>query len=139
MNFKFEKSNNSLSGFLAITSVVVSIVLERKVIDDRVTLDVSGCGTIFHDDRRPVEVDAVIDYEKRVVVVDDIVVDTDTIQVLLQQVFEEEVLFLESCLLLLDGKLIEVNLVVALVEVVKLLELVVGFLLDTEDLLDLQV
>ena len=138
MNFKFEKSN-SLTGFLAITSVVISVVLERKVVDDCVTLDVSGCGTIFHDDRRPVEVDAVIDDEKRVVVVDDIVVDTDTIQVLLQQVLEEEVLLLESSLLLLDSKLIEVNLVVALVEVVKLLEFVVGFLLNTEDLLDLQV
>ena len=124
MNFKFEKSN-SQSRFLAITSVVISVVLERKVVDDRVTLDVSGCSTIFHDDRRPVEVDAVIDDEKRVVVVDDIVVDTDTIQVLLQQVLEEEVLLLKSSLLLLDSKLIEVNLVVALVEVVKLLEFVV--------------
>ena len=138
MNFKFEKSN-SQSRFLAITSVVISIVLERKVVDDRVTLDVSGCGTIFHDDRRPVEVDAVIDDEKRVVVVDDIVVDTDTIQVLLQQVLEEEVLLLESCLLLLDGKLIEVNLVVALVEVVKLLEFVVRFLFNTEDFFNFQV
>ena len=138
MNFKFEKSN-SQSRFLAITSVVISIVLERKVVDDRVTLNVSGCSTIFHDDRRPVEVDAVIDDEKRVVVVDDIVVDTDTIQVLLQQVLEEEVLFLESSLLLLDGKLIEVNLVVALVEVVKLLEFVVRFLFNTEDFFNFQV
>ena len=138
MNFKFEKSNSLLSS-LDITSVVVSVVLARKVVDGRVTLDVSGCGSIFHDDRRPVEVDAVIDDEKRVVVVDDIVVDTDTIQVLLQQVLEEEVLLLESSLLLLDSKLIEVNLVVALVEVVKLLEFVVRFLFNTEDFFNFQV
>ena len=113
------------------SSVIRVVALAGKVVDSRVTLDVSGRGAFFHNDGGPVEVDAVVDDEKRVVVVDDIVVDTDTIQVLLQQVLEEEVLLFESSLLLLDSELIEVDLVVAFVEVVELLEFVVGLFFDS--------
>ena len=59
-------------------------------------------------------------------VVDNIVVDTDSIQVLLEQVLEEEILFLQSCLLLLDGKFVKMDLVEALVEVIEHLELIVS-------------
>ena len=44
---------------------------------------------VVTDNRGPVEVDLVVDDEQRVVVVDDIVVNADTIQVLLKQVLEE--------------------------------------------------
>ena len=112
------------------------VLLEGQVVDNGIALDVGGVGALLHDDGRPVKVDAVVDDEQRVIVVDDVVVHTDTIQVLLQQVLEEEVLLLKGGLLLLDGQLVKMDLVVALVEVVKLLELVVGVWIDTMDLLD---
>ena len=126
-----------LSRSISANSVVVSIVLSGKVVDNSVALDVGGVSTVLHDDRWPVQVDTVVDNKKRVVVVDHIVVDRDTVQVLLQQVLEEQVLLLKSSLLLLDCQLVEVNLVETLVEVVKLLELVIAVRVNTLNLLDL--
>jgi len=106
--------------------VVLLVALHGKIVDNGVALDVGRGRAILHDDRRTVQVNAVVDDQERVIVVDDIIVHADTIQVLLQQVFEEEVLLLQSRLLLLNGELVEMHLVVALVEAVQLLELVVG-------------
>ena len=116
--------------------MVIVVALHGEVVNNSVTLDVGGGRAILHDDWRPVQVDAVVDNEEGIVVVDDIIVHADTIQVLLQQVLEEQVLLLKSSLLLLDGQLVQVHLVVALVEVVKLLELIVGVRIDTNDLFD---
>ena len=65
-------------------SVVLIVPLKSQVVHNGIALDVSGRRAIFHDHWGPVEIHAVIDHEQRVVVVDDIIVDTDTIQVLLQ-------------------------------------------------------
>ena len=119
--------------------MIVIVSLQSHVVDNGIALDVGGVCAIFHNHRRPVEVDAVVDHQQRIVVVDDVVVHTDTIQVLLQQVFEEEILLLKSSLLLLDGEFVKVHLVVTLVEVVKLLEFVVGVRVDSDDLVDLLV
>ena len=56
---------------------------------------------------------------------------------MLEQVLEEQVLLLESGLLLLDCQFIKVDLVITLVKVVKLLEFVVGVWVYAENLLDL--
>ena len=117
-------------------SMIIVVALHGEVVNNSVTLDVGGGRAILHDDWRPVQVDAVVDNEEGIVVVDDIIVHADTIQVLLQQVLEEQVLLLKSSLLLLDGQLVQVHLVVALVEVVKLLELIVGVWIYTNYLLD---
>ena len=116
--------------------MIVVVMLPGKVVDNRVALDVGGGGAILHNDRWAVQVDTVVDNKQRVVVVDDIVVDADAIEVLLEQVLEEEVLLLKGCLLLLDRKLVKVDLVVALVEVVELLVLIVGVRVNTDNLID---
>ena len=116
--------------------MVLIVPLKSQVVHNSITLDVRGRRAVLHDHWGPVKVDAVIDYEQRVVVVNDIVVDRDTIQVLLQQVLKEEVLLLECRLLFLDGKLIKMDLVIALIEVIKLLEFVVGVLIDAHNLLN---
>ena len=116
--------------------MILVVALHGEVVDNGVSLDVGRGGAIFHHDRRPVQVDTVVDDEQRVVVVDDVVVDTDAIQVLLEQVLEEEVFLLKRGLLLLNRQLVQVNLVVALVEVVQLLELVVGVRIDADNLFD---
>ena len=116
--------------------MIVVVMLPGKVIYNGVALDVCGGCTILHYDRRAVQVDTVVDHKQRVVVVDDVVIDADAIEVLLEQVFEEEVLLLEGCLLLLDRKLVKIDLVVALVEVVELLVLIVGVRIDTDNLID---
>jgi len=118
-------------------SVVVCVHLASEVVDNSIAFDVDAGCALLHHDRWSVEVDTVVHNEERVAVVDDVVVDADTIQVLLEQVLEEQVLFLKRSLLLLDGKLVEVDLVEALVEVVKLLELIVGMGLNALNLLDL--
>jgi len=116
--------------------VIILVPLQCEVVDDGVSLDVGGVGAVLHDHRGPVEVDAVVDDQERVAVVDDVVVDGDTIQVLLQQVLEEEILLLEGGLLLLNRKLVQVDLVVTLVEVVERPELVVGVGVNAQDFLD---
>ena len=114
--------------------MVLVVALHGEVVNDGVALDVGGGGAILHNDRRSVQVDTVVDHEQRVVVVNDIVVDTDTIQVLLQQVLKEEVLFLKCRLLFLDSELVKVDLVIALIEVIQLLEFVVGVRIDAHNL-----
>ena len=116
--------------------MIILVPLQCEVVDDGVSLDVGGVGAVLHDHRGPVEVDAVVDDQERVAVVDDVVVDGDTIQVLLQQVLEEEILLLEGGLLLLNRKLVQVDLVVTLVEVVERPELVVGVGVNAQDFLD---
>ena len=59
--------------------MVLIVALPVKVVDNGVSFDVGRGSAVFHDDWRPIEVDTVIDDEQRVVVVDDIVVDTDTV------------------------------------------------------------
>jgi len=60
-----------------------SVELASEVVHNGVAFDVDSGGAVLHNDRRAVEVDAVVDDEQRVVVVDDIVVDGDAVQVLL--------------------------------------------------------
>ena len=116
--------------------MVLVVALHGQVVDNSVTLDVSGVRTILHDDRWSVQVDTVVNNQQRVRVVNDIVVNRNTVQILLQQVLEEEILLLQRSLLLLNGKLIEMHLVVALVEVVKLLKLVVRVRINSNNLID---
>lgn len=63
-------------------------------------------GALFGDDWGSVKVDLVVDDKKRVVGVDNVIVNTDTIQVLLKQVLEEQVFLLKSGLLLVDCQLV---------------------------------
>ena len=114
--------------------MILVVALHGEVVDNGVSLDIGRGSAIFHHDRRPVQVDAVVDDQQRIVVVDDIVVDTDAIQVLLEQVLEEEVFLLKGRLLLLNRQLVQVHLVVALVEVIQLLELVVCVRVDADNL-----
>ena len=116
--------------------MIIVVMLPGKVVDNGVALDVGGGGAILHNDRRSVQVDTVVDHEQRVVVIDDVVVDADAIKVLLEQVFEEEVLLLQGGLLLLDCKLVKVDLVVAFVEVIELLVLIIRVRVNTNDLID---
>ena len=96
-------------------------------------------GALFGDDRGSVKVDLVVDDQQGVVGVDHIVVDTHTIQVLLEQVLKEQVLLLKSGLLLVDGQLVQVDLVKAFVEVVQHLKFVVRVRVKTSDFLDAHV
>ena len=120
------------------SSVIVVVVLASEVVDNGVALDIDRGGTILHHHRWAVKVDAVVDHEQRVIVVDDVVVDAYAVKVLLEQILEEEIFLLECSLLLLDGQLVQVSLVEALVEVVELLEFIVrlgGNALDSVDFL----
>ena len=72
------------SGPFSQSSVIVVVALAGEVVDNGVALDVDRGGTILHHHRWAVEVDAVVDHEQRVIVVDDIVVDTDAVKVLLE-------------------------------------------------------
>ena len=116
--------------------MIIVVMLPGKVVDNSVALDVGGGGAILHNDRRSVQVDTVVDHEQRVVVIDDVVVDADAIKVLLEQVFEEEVLLLQGSLLLLDCKLVKVDLIVTFVEVIELLVLIIRVRVNTNDLID---
>jgi len=64
--------------------VVIVITLQGKVVYNGISFDVSGCSAFFHDNRRSVEVDAVVNNKQRVVIVDNVVVDTNTVQILLE-------------------------------------------------------
>jgi len=76
-------------------------------------------------DRRSVEVDFGVDNKERIVSVDDIIINTDTIKVLFEERFEKHVLFLQGCFLLFNGKLVKENLIKALIKVVHQLKLIV--------------
>ena len=95
--------------------------------------------TIHSFDRWSVEVNLRVNDEQWVARIEDVIVNTDTVEILLQERLEEHVFFLKSSLLLLNSKLIEEDLVVSLVEVIKKLELVVLGLLHTFNLLDVDV
>ena len=86
---KLKVARSSSFGIRHKGSVVVSIPLQCIAVNDDVTLDDCGMHGVVTDNRGPVEVDLVVNDEQRVVVVDDIVVNADTIQVLLKQVLEE--------------------------------------------------
>jgi hypothetical protein len=93
-------------------------------------------GATVPDDRWPVELQLVVDNQQRVGVVDNVIIDTHTVQVLLEQILEESVFLLKSGLLLFDGQLVKQDLVVTLVELVQVLELLVSFLVEALDLVD---
>lgn len=70
-------------------SIVVGVSLQHGVVDDGVAFNNGGMGTFFADNWGSVKVDLVVNDQKRVVSVNDIVVDTNTIEVLLEQILEE--------------------------------------------------
>ena len=115
--------------------MVVGLSLHLCVVNDKITFD-KGLLLGLFDDRRPVEIDLVVNYEEGVVRIEHIVVNRHAIQVLLEQVLEEQILLLERSFLLLNSQLIQVDLVVPLVEVVQLLELIVGILINPDNLFD---
>jgi len=53
--------------------------------------------------RWSVKIDLGVDNEERIVGIDDIIIDTNTIKILLQERLEEHVFFLECGLLLFNG------------------------------------
>ena len=128
---------SSLGGSKSFSSVVVRISLQGVAVDHSIAFNDSGMLTFITHNRRSVEVDLVVDDEQRIVVVDNIVVHAHTVQVLLEQILEEEVLFLEGSLLLLDSKLVEMDLVETLVEIVEHLEFVLRIGIKSMDLLNL--
>ena len=103
-------------------SVVVSISLHGTVIDYDISLD-ECLGDLLVGvealDWGPVKVDLIVDDQKRVVCVHHIVVDTHTVQVLLEQRLKEHVLLLQRSLLFLDGKFVEEHLIEAFVELIE--------------------
>ena len=121
-------------------SVVVGLSLHCNVVDGGITLNEGLVRLSIHSfNRWSVKIDLGVDDEERVVGVDDIVVHTDTIKVLLQEGLEEHVLFLKSCLLLLNCQLVKEYLVVSFVEVVQQLEFIVSVLLHTFNLFNVDV
>ena len=114
--------------------MVVALSLHLGVVNDKIAFD-EGLLLGLFDDRGSVEVDLVVDDEERVVRIENIVVNRHAIQVLLEQVLEEEILLLEGSFLLLNSQLVQVNLVVAFVEVVQLLELIVRIFVNSHNLL----
>jgi hypothetical protein len=56
--------------------------------------------------RWSVQVDSVVYHKQRVIVVHDIIIDTDSIEVLFEETLEEHILLLQSRLLLVNGQLI---------------------------------
>ena len=91
-------------------------------------------GLVVHSfDRRSIEIDLRVDYKQRVIGVEHIIVDADSVEILLEETLEEHILFLKSSLLLLNRQFVQEHLVVSLIEVVEELELVVFLLLDSFD------
>jgi hypothetical protein len=119
--------------------MVVCVPLQVVVGNFLVALNEGVVLSFFRYNRRSVEIDLVVDDEKRVVSINDVVVNRNTIQVLFKKVFEEHILLIESGLLLLDCQLVEVNLIVAFVEVVEHFEFIEGVLVKTSDLLDFHI
>ena len=95
--------------------------------------------TILSDNWWSVERDFVVHDEQRIVGVDNIVVDTNTVQVLLKQVLEELVFFLKCGLLLFNRKLVKKHLVKALVEVIESLKLIVCIFINALDLFNFDI
>jgi hypothetical protein len=113
---------NKVLILLVYLSIVVSVTLHCAVVDHIIGID--NClvrRTISWKSlhRGAIKVDLVVYNEKRVVGIHDIVVDTDTIQVLLQKTLEEHVFLLQCSLLLINSKPIEENLVETFVELIE--------------------
>lgn len=117
-------------------SIVVSVTLHSTIVDDVVGVDdgLVWC-TIPGEslDGRAIKVDLVVNDKKRIVGIHHVVVDTDTIQILLKQTLEEHILLLQCGLLLVDGKSIEENLIKAFIELVEQLKLIILLFLETFD------
>ena len=109
-------------------SLIICISLHGNIVHSNISFDeCSMRHTTFHSfNRRSVQIDLGVDDEQRVVCIDDIVVDTDTIQILFQKTLEEHVFLLKGCFLLFDGHLVQEDLVVSLVETIQQLEFIVG-------------
>ena len=121
-------------------SHVVGIALQSLIGDFEVAFNLGDVATFVCDNWGSVQVDLVVDDQERVVRIHNVIVNGDTVQVLLKQVLEEKVLFLQSRLLLLDGQLVKVDFVEPLVEVVEHLELLEsGGLVQTRNLLNVDV
>lgn len=121
-------------------SHVVGIALKSLIGDFEVAFNLGDVATFICDNWGSVQVDLVVDDQERVVRIHNVIVNGDTVQVLLKQVLEEKVLFLKSRLLLLDGQLVKVDFVEPLVEVVEHLELLEsGGLVQTRNLLNVDV
>ena len=86
-----------------------------------------------------VKIDFRVNDQQWIAGVKNVIVDTDTVKILLEERLEEHVLFLESCFLLFNGKLIKKNLIVSLVEVIKKLKLIVLGFLHALDLLNINI
>ena len=121
-------------------SVIICVSLHGNIVYNCIALYKCLVWLTIHSlNRRSVQVDLGVDDQERIVRVEHIVIDADTIEVLLEKTLEEHVLLLESCLLLFDGELVKENLVVSLVEVVQKLELVVLALSQAIHLFDVDV
>ena len=95
--------------------------------------------TIHSFDWWSVKIDFGVNDQQWIAGVKNVIVDTDTIKILLEERLEEHVLFFECGFLLFDGKLVEENLIVSLVEVIKKLELIVLGFLHSLDLLNINI
>jgi len=121
-------------------SHVVGIALKSLIGDFEVAFNLGDVATFVCHNWGSVQVYLVVDDQKGVVRVHNIIVNGDTVQVLLKQILEEKVLFLQSRLLLFDGQLVKVDFVEPLVEVVEHLELLEsGGLVQTRNLLNVDV
>ena len=110
------------------------------ICDFEVTFDLGDVAAFVCNNWGSVQVDLVVDDQERVVSIHNVIVNGDTVQVLLQQILEEQVLFLQSRFLLLDRQLVKVDLVEPLVEVVEHLKLLEsGGLVQTRNLLNVDV
>ena len=87
--------------------------------------------TLHVFNRRSIEIDFWVNYQQWIVWIDNIVIYTNTIQVLLQKTFEKHIFFLKSSLLLFNRKLVKKNFVVSFVKIIKELEFVVSLLFKT--------
>jgi len=87
--------------------------------------------TLHVFNRRSIEIDFWVNYQQWIVWIDNIVIYTNTIQVLLQKTFEKHIFFLKSSLLLFYRKLVKKNFVVSFVKIIKELEFVVSLLFKT--------
>lgn len=87
--------------------------------------------TLHVFNRRSIKIDFWVNYQQWIVWIDNIVIYTNTIQVLLQKTFEKHIFFLKSSLLLFNRKLVKKNFVVSFVKIIKELEFVVSLLFKT--------
>ena len=102
------------------------------VVDDRISFDDDL--TIFWLDWETVELQSVVDHQKWVLVLQNIVIKTHTIEILLQERFEHRIVPLQRLFVLADGQFVQKHLVVPLVEVIQIGVLVVVFFFEEVEL-----